>query len=87
MTAITDFTLIVETLIGRALTAPQLANIGASFVAQDPYNIGGWTETEFYLVAADVDNDGTGYVVGDILTVEGGTGTVATLVAATPLIL
>jgi hypothetical protein len=80
MTAIADFTTVIETLIGRALTGQQLANIGASFVALNPYNLADdWTDGVYFLQAADVVDGGTGYVADDVLTVEGGTGEAATL--------
>lgn len=44
MTALTDAKSILETLIGRTLTADQLNRIGNAFVEQDPYDIGGWDD-------------------------------------------
>jgi len=42
MTAITDATLIIETIIGRTLTNPQLISIADAIVEQDPYDLSGW---------------------------------------------
>ena len=39
MAAITDATLIIETLIGRTLTAQQLINIGQRYKYADPFNL------------------------------------------------
>jgi hypothetical protein len=37
MTAVTDATLIIETVIGRPLTGPQLSSIADKVVALDPF--------------------------------------------------
>lgn len=39
MTAVADATTVIETLIGRTLTAQQLQNIGNRMVLADPYGL------------------------------------------------
>jgi len=46
MAAITDATTVIETLIGRTLTGPQLSNIGQNFARRD-----------FYALWAPVDSE------------------------------
>lgn len=46
MTAITDATNMIEAMIGRTVTGQELANIGASFVLNDPYHLGGWLDEQ-----------------------------------------
>ena len=40
MTAVTDFTTVIETLIGRSVPGPQLKRIGERFKEADPYELG-----------------------------------------------
>lgn len=79
MTAITDFSSIATTLLGRTPTSEGLQRVGTALAKTDPYNKGNFTTDWEEVNSAGVDDGGTGYVVDDILTVVGGTGTAATL--------
>jgi hypothetical protein len=46
MTAVTDATLVIETLIGRTLTAQQLQNVGIRYKYSDPYGLGVFVDPE-----------------------------------------
>lgn len=46
MTAIATVRAMTQALIGREVTDPELARIGASFLLVDPYSLGGWTEVD-----------------------------------------
>lgn len=39
MTAVADATTVIETLLGRTLTGPQLQNIGSRMVRADPFSL------------------------------------------------
>lgn len=46
MAAVADATLIIETLLGRTLTAEQLGRIGDAYVLADPYNLGSYADPQ-----------------------------------------
>ena len=56
MTAIADATTVIETLIGRTLTAQQLSNIGNRFRQADPYSLAAPDDNGVSAYFADPEN-------------------------------
>lgn len=85
MTAVTDMTQAIELIIGRTLQPQQLIAFADACVTFDErvrpvgYDKSAWNITWDSITGAEVVNAGSGYVVDDLLTVEGGTGTAAVL--------
>jgi hypothetical protein len=79
MTATADMTLIMETFLGRTVDGAQLERIADAFISNDPYHTAGWSDTKYGVGDPTISNAGTGYTEGDMLTLVGGTGTVATV--------
>lgn len=56
MTAVADATTVIETLLGRTLTGPQLQNIGSRMVQADPFGLTRGVRNQPSGYFADPDN-------------------------------
>ena len=80
MTRVTDALEAAALIRGKTTTTQQVQNAAEALVFADPYHLGNWADISYEVNGVVIADGGTGYVVDDILTIVGGTGTPATLI-------